>query len=233
MAVWIVSVVWAVALAPGVATAATPPEGPTGPTASPPLVSAVPEGGWSAFGAGECGGSRVADDDVGPPPYYAIDLVSTRRIPGSGEARGTAAVTFAGSPFGISISAMGGYVQDLAISVDRLKPAKTGAYVVWITTPDLDEVVRAGVLDDEMRASGQVSWNKFLVVITLEDSVEESADGSADRSAARSSAESGDGTSGIWQGPIVLRGASRSGRMHTMAGHGPFQLEPCIKYGYE
>ncbi len=30
-----------------------------------------------------------------------------------------------------------------------------------------------------------------------------------------------------WQGPILLRGLSPSGRLHTMAGHGPFEDVSC------
>ena len=37
----------------------------------------------------------------------------------------------------------------------------------------------------------------------------------------------------MWTGPIVIRGMSRSGMMHTMAGHGPFEEENCAAYGYE
>ena len=36
----------------------------------------------------------------------------------------------------------------------------------------------------------------------------------------------------MWTGPVVSRGMSRSGLMHTMAGHGPFETEPCAVYGY-
>ena len=61
--------------------------------------------------------------------------------------------------------------------------------------------------------SGEVGWNKFLVVITLEPEDDPEA--------------------ATWSGPIVLRGMSRSGAMHTMAGHGPFQEENCAAYGYE
>ena len=60
--------------------------------------------------------------------------------------------------------------------------------------------------------TGQVAWNKFLGVITREPA---------------------DATPETWQGPIIMRGMSRSGRMHTMAGHGPFEAEPCAKYGYK
>ena len=55
-------------------------------------------------------------------------------------------------------------------------------------------------------------WNKYLVIITLEPT--------------------DDPQSPRWQGPVVLRGMSRSGLMHTMAGHGPFQQEPCATFGY-
>ena len=84
----------------------------------------------------------------------------------------------------------------------------------WITTPNLDKIKRLGVLSDEKvsQVSGQVDWNKFLVVVTLEPSVADD-----DR---------------MWVGPIIMRGISRSGLMHTMAGHGPFEREPCQKYGY-
>ncbi|MFQ5742287.1 MAG: hypothetical protein ACE5HV_01730 [Acidobacteriota bacterium] len=147
-----------------------------------------------------------------PPAYYSIELVSTKRVPGSRSARGIGQVTFATSPFGVSISPSGSYIYDLEISVERLRAPKKGVYVVWLSTPNLDQVRRLGILDETLEISGRVEWNKFLVVITLEPSAEDLAD--------------------MWRGPIVLRGISRSGRMHTLAGHGAFQLEPCIKYGY-
>ena len=146
------------------------------------------------------------------PEYYKIRLVPTRRVPGARRATGAAAVTFTPSPFGISISPKGNYVYSLDIAIENLPPARDGAYVAWASTSDLDEIKRLGPLDEQMSISGQVDWNKFLVIITLEplDNV------------------AGD----IWQGPVVLRGMSRSGLMHTMAGHGPFQQEPCATFGY-
>jgi len=108
----------------------------------------------------------------------------------------------------------GSYSYDLHVRVEGLRPRDDGDYVVWVTRSDLSEIRRVGVLDDTGRIRGSVAWNKFLVVVTLE-----SAGAPADAA--------------TWEGPIVLRGMSRSGRMHTMAGHGPFQAEPCVKYGYE
>jgi hypothetical protein len=96
--------------------------------------------------------------------------------------------------------------------VDRLTLVRKGAYVAWVSTPSLDQVQRLGVLDENMQVKGTVTWNKFLVIITLEPS----ADDLGER----------------WQGPVVLRGMSRSGMMHTMAGHGPFETEPCAVYGF-
>ncbi len=148
----------------------------------------------------------------GSPEYYKITLVPTRRVPGARRATGAAAVTFTPSPFGISISPKGNYVYNLDISIENLPPAREGAYVVWVSTADLDQIKRLGTLDDAMKISGQVHWNKYLVIITLEPSANVTGD--------------------IWQGPVVLRGMSRSGMMHTMAGHGPFQQEPCASFGY-
>jgi hypothetical protein len=133
-------------------------------------------------------------------------------VPGTGGAKGMGRLTFAHSPFGVSISPRGTYVYDLTLEIDRLKPPKKGAFTAWVSTPALDKTKRLGVFDDEFELSGRVDWNKFLVIVTLEPSVDENAN--------------------TWHGPIVMRGLSRSGLMHTMAGHGPFESEPCSKYGY-
>ncbi|MBN4056265.1 hypothetical protein JYT20_00930 [Rhodothermus sp. AH-315-K08] len=170
------------------------------------LILAAPSGTERTDDVGAC---FAADD---PPAYYAIDLVTTKRLPGSRLARGTADVLFAKSPFGVALSPNGSYVYDLRIAVEKLAPARGGVYVVWVTTPSLDERVRIGVLDESLRLTGQVAWNKFLVVVSLEPDAAESAPS--------------------WTGPIVLRGMSRSGNMHTQAGHGPFETEPCAVYGY-
>ena len=172
--------------------------------------------------SGECLPLENSSDRIGrkcinqvepySPNYYTIDLVSTKKVPGAGLAEGKAKVTYLANPFGISLSADGSYQYRLDIKVDRLRQPKKGVYAVWVTTPNLDQIIPLGVLDDLHSISGTVEWNKFLVVITLEDSLTEQTK--------------------MWQGPIVLRGVSRSGLMHTMAGHGPFEDEPCALYGY-
>ena len=146
-----------------------------------------------------------------PSSYYNIELVPTKRVPGTGGAKGTARVHFARSPFGVAVSTNGSYVYDVTLVLERIKPKKNGFYTAWVTSSDLKEVNRLGVLDDSFKATGRVDWNKFLVVVTLEPSEE---------------------PTGMWKGLVVMRGMARSGMMHTLAGHGPFEQEPCSKYGY-
>jgi hypothetical protein len=169
-----------------------------------------------AFGVGAVADVAAASPrrfDAGEPlPYYAIDLVTTKRLPGTARASGVGHVTFASSPFGIAVAPDGSYRYDVSLQVVGVESPADGVLVVWITTPEVDRIQRLGALDASGAIQGPVSWNKFLVVVTLEPK--------------------DDPSSTAWSGPIVLRGMSRSGMMHTMAGHGPFQQELCAKYGY-
>lgn len=164
----------------------------------------------SGFGFRGVTCSIAAIPDV-PDAYYGIEMVPTKRIPGTGASKGLGKVTFAESPYGVSVTPDGSYHYDLALSLSDLKRPPNGVLTAWVTRSDLSETKRLGVLDEDFRIAGRVEWNRFLVVVTLEPSAE--------------ATES-------WQGPIVLRGMSRSGMMHTMAGHGPFEKEPCAKYGF-
>jgi hypothetical protein len=170
----------------------------------------MPLGSGGTVGLGVTGCPVRLDPE--PPRYYQVELVSTRKVPGAGQAEGWGNVSFQASPFGISMTPDGSYRYDLDIEIHNLLPARQGEYVAWVTTPDLKNVKRLGKLDERHRLKSQVDWNKFLIVITLEP--ESPADGS------------------IWQGPVVLRGLSRSGFMHTMAGHGPYEIEPCALFGF-
>lgn len=150
--------------------------------------------------------------DPEPPPYYQIDLVSTRKVPGAGAAVGVGNVMYQSTPFGVAIGPDGSYVYDIDVKIDRLAPARSGQYFAWVSTPDISKIKKLGPLDAHHGIRGTVDWNKFLVVISLE--------------------EEGPVTHAKWKGPIVLRGLSRSGYMHTMAGHGPYESEPCAVFGY-
>ena len=154
-------------------------------------------------------GCVVDEIDSDPPAYYRIDLITTRKVTGTRLATGTADVTYVPSPFGVSISPRGTYIYDLDIQINNARAPREGEYAVWVTTPDLKNVRLLGTLDEDHHIQGRVDWNKYLVVVSLETEI-------GDR----------------WSGPIVLRGMSRSGLMHTMAGHGPFETENCAVYGY-
>lgn len=143
----------------------------------------------------------TAADPTSAPDYYRISLVSTS---GNRALSGSVSLSFAASPFSIAVSEDGHYVYDARVQVHGIRPA-SGIYVVWATTPELDAVVKLGVLDEEMGAGGRISFNKFIVFVTVESTADVEK----------------------WTGPIVLRGISRSGLMQSMAGHSVFEQEPC------
>ncbi len=150
---------------------------------------------------------------TGGAEYYSFELFTTKNIPGTGLARGLAEVSVPRtSPFSVALTPDGSYEYDVHVSLSRMKEPSQGQLVAWVTTTDLSGIARIGALDERLQASASVMWNKFLVVVTLE----------ADDDPAAST----------WRGPIVFRGMSRSGMMHTMAGHGPLQQENCAAYGY-
>ncbi len=178
--------------------------------AVPPGTCSLPEDPRS----GEVSGMPLPESaaPVDAPAYYAFPVVSTRRLPGTGLAAGLGEVTFADSPYGVTLARDGSYLLDVWFSVERLVAPREGVYVGWLTTPELDEVERIGPLAaGQLR--GRARWNKFLLVVTLEPVDDPGA--------------------AMWTGPVVMRGMSRSGQMHTMAGHGAFEQENCAAYGYD
>ena len=204
----------------GCAIGPSPVAGPAGPVSAlgglrPGVRGPVPHAGGLIGGAtGPLPGAATGPvPGAAGPDYYQFPMVSTRRVPGTGNATGIGEVAFSQSPFGVALAEDGSYHYDFTVRFERLKPARSGAYVVWTTTPELDQVVLAGELADPVAFAGKVAWNKFLVVVTLEPAFDPDAT--------------------MWTGPIVIRGMSRSGMMHTMAGHGPFEEENCAAYGYE
>ena len=85
---------------------------------------------------------------------------------------------------------------DITMALRRIKKPKKGFLTAWATKDDLSETTRLGVLDDDFHVSGKAAWNKFLLVVSLEPTDEPTEK---------------------WSGPIVMRGMSRSGMMHTLA----------------
>lgn len=131
-----------------------------------------------------------------------VRLQPTQSAPG---ALGRMILTPAESAYGIAVDAEGRQRFDIRLEIERLRRRDGATYVAWAATPELDRVARLGILDSERRIDGRVAWNKFLVFV----SEERAPDGER------------------WAGPILLTGLSPSGRMHTMAGHGPFEGIAC------
>ncbi|HSM37165.1 MAG TPA: hypothetical protein VK837_12255 [Longimicrobiales bacterium] len=142
-----------------------------------------------------------------PPDPMLIRLVPTAHANGaSGEVR----LHFAASPFGVSATRDGRHDFTLDLTVEGLAAPVGTTVVVWAATPDLGRVHRLGVLGADGTLESRIALNKFLVFLTAEP------DPGVER----------------WTGPVLLRGSSPSGRMHSMAGHGPFESEPCGVIGF-
>ncbi len=133
-----------------------------------------------------------------------VELRPTQNAPGG---RASMTLSQPASPFGISVDEEGHQLYEVSVQVSRLRRDEGLHYVVWVATPELDEHLRLGRLDASGRIAGPVRWNKFMVFITEE----------TDADIAR------------WSGPVLLRGVSPSARMHTMAGHGPFEGLNCLQ----
>jgi hypothetical protein len=164
-----------------------------------PALNSAPTPGLCAF-------QNAAAD------YYQIKLVGTKKVTGARMAKGMGDVTFASSPFGVALSAIGTYVLNLDLQMQNVTLEEGKSLVAWVSTPQIDQIKLLGRFDEDLKVFGSTDWNKFLVVITLEP------------------ANSPLGAT--WTGPVVARGMSRSGLMHTLAGHGPYQTEPCAVYGF-
>lgn len=163
--------------------------------------SPAPHGPHGGLASGVCRGPVTLVARA--PDPFAIPLTPTAN---GGGASGEARLSFAQSPFGLAVTADGRHRYRVRVATDGLRAAPDRSYVAWAVSPTLDELQKLGVLAADGAVNGEVTLNKFVVFVTSETSVE------VER----------------WSGPIVLRGISRSGRMHTMAGHGPFEGEPCL-----
>ena len=133
---------------------------------------------------------------------YKFPLRATSRARG---ARGSGHLHLAQSPFGIALTADGHLKYDLEVTVSGLRETSAGAYVAWITTPELDRTEKLGPVSASGTYAYRVStMNKFILLISLEASEE------AEKRS----------------GPTVLRGISPSGLMQNMESHELFSTMP-------
>jgi len=99
------------------------------------------------------------------------------------------------SPFGVAVNAAGNHLYDGILTLDGLPdPTTLGDYdhiVAWLATPLFDTVVNLGPVSNGTRSIGEVSLNKFMILVTAEP---------------RADAPE-------WEGRLLLRATSPSARM--------------------
>lgn len=132
-----------------------------------------------------------------------VSMTSSGRAPG---ASGTLRIRLASSPTGLALAEDGSYRYEIRVEAGGLRGGAGVHHVAWAATPELDRHRRLGPLGEDGAVAGEVTWNKFLVFVTAERRPEPET----------------------WSQRILLSALSPSGRMHTMAGHGPFSGEPCL-----
>ena len=133
---------------------------------------------------------------------YDIHLQNTPKTP---NARGTARLVFAESPFGVAVTADGHASYDVRLSLSGLpEPSALGpykAYVAWGVTTDLKQWRRLGPVGNGESTVGTVDFNKFLLVVAAET----------------------DATVTKHAGPVALSGTSPSGWLQTFLSHPLFR----------
>lgn len=139
--------------------------------------------------------------------YYEVALRPPASSLGGREPAGRVEVSYPPSAFGLPLDREGTLVHRLRVVLEERWRSGRGRLVAWVAPPDLDPVRRLGEIGPDGTVSGQVAMNKYLVFVTEEPP--------------------GAGDGSRWQGPVVLKGKSRSGRMQSMASHGMFEPEPC------
>jgi hypothetical protein len=149
------------------------------------------------------GASRSTERATAGP--YDIPLFATPATP---HASGKARLVFASSPFGVAVTDDGHATYDVQVTANGLpEPSTLGrftGYVAWAATPDLTEWVRLGPVTNGQTTVGQVSFNKFLLVL----SAEPASPGSSP------------------SGPTVLHGTSPSGYIQSFLSHPLFRGVP-------
>jgi hypothetical protein len=133
---------------------------------------------------------------------FDIPLFATKAAPA---ALGHARLVYAPSPFGVAVTADGRARYDVQLTISGLPaPAAGGAhpaYVAWAVTPDLDQWYRLGAVANGRATVGEITLNKFLLVITAEQSPEPATHA----------------------GPVVLRGYSPSIWLQSFITHPLFR----------
>ena len=146
--------------------------------------------------------STTSPCDDTPPPAGAT-LIPSRDLycvfltarPGLEGMSGRLELRTPHSPFGVAVNAAGNHLYEGILTLDGLPdPATLGDYdhiVAWLATPLFDTVINLGPVSNGTRSIGEVSLNKFMILVTAEP---------------RADAPE-------WEGRLLLRATSPSARM--------------------
>ncbi len=140
----------------------------------------------------------------------AIDSIALQPTSDARGASGIAVLTRSQSPFGMSLTPDGHLRYDVHLRVSGL-PADphvydgASTYVAWATVPDLSVARRLGPVAADGSSSGEVDWNKFIVLVTAEKT--------GAQPGAKPAAEP------HWSGTILLKGVSPSTWMQRYGSH--------------
>ncbi len=131
------------------------------------------------------------------PALFRVALQPTGTVP---SAQGVALLAPAQSPFGLALTPDGHFIFDVSLTASGLpSPSALGPYttfVAWAVSDDLVQSHLLGALSGDKPVIGQVSFNKFLVIVSAESGAP------GDR----------------WKGPIVLRGFAPSALLDNFSG---------------
>ena len=121
-----------------------------------------------AAGAGVCAGQAPRPCDpqtpLGPShDLYCIDLIAA---PAARGASGRVELSHPAGPFTIGVSPTGVSRYTLVGSVAGLAPGP--AYVAWVMTPQMDTVIKLGVVTGGRFVARDIALNKFVVLVTAE-----------------------------------------------------------------
>ena len=165
------------------------------------MVAASPGTGQVEPDSGAIPPTTSPCDDTPPPP--GATLAPSRDLyclflaprPGLDGLSGHLELRPPHSPFGVAVNAAGNHLYEGILTLDGLPdPAAFGNYdhiVAWLATPLFDTVVNLGPVTNGTRSIGEISLNKFMILVTAE---------------VRPDAPE-------WEGRLLLRASSPSSRM--------------------
>ena len=190
---WLVAAVGAAiagspASAYGASSVAAPPRGLQDP---PPAVTGADR---TAPASSPCDDSPLPPGATLTPSRDLYCIFLTAR-PGLERMSGRLELRTPHTPFGVAVNPAGNHLYEGILTLEGLPdPAALGDYnhiVAWLATPLFDEIRSLGPVDNGTRSIGEISLNKFMILITAES---------------RADAPE-------WEGRLLLRATSPSARM--------------------